>query len=247
MYLIMPTKYDSIENPRFGIFKNTLQATSISISTTVIIVDSSPIEVYRAIQTYILELQMSNIILLQIDKTFKKGHSIRFGISHALSLSAGAIIGFQEPEKVDMIQYYNRIIQQHEENPTWVCVPKRSPRSWSSYPIEQQHSEQFANSLLKARSSIDIDWFFGPILFTSDLAHHWIEYDGDMWDAQVVPLLSCIPHIRESTVDFQYPTEQKQDEQYNSSYIEKRYYQLNQLVGTVTQFLSMMLHHHLLV
>ena len=61
------------------------------------------------------------------------------------------VIAFQEPEKVDMIRYWKTLGKKMVQENADLGVPIRTDDSFrSTYPIEQYHSEQFANHYLNA-------------------------------------------------------------------------------------------------
>ena len=72
-----------------------------------------------------------------------------------------------------------------------VCIPRRDDAMFRrTYPIEQYHSERFANAHLDALARphglpAGIDWTFGPVALRAALAPCWLRCDGELWDAQV--------------------------------------------------------------
>lgn len=65
-----------------------------------------------------------------------------------------------------------------------VCVPRREDSLFRrSYPVEQYHSEQFANLYLDALGAAvglpALDWTFGPVAFRASAATHWLQCDGE--------------------------------------------------------------------
>eukprot|EP00966_Prymnesium_polylepis_P207247 4800227-Prymnesium_polylepis.1 len=36
-----------------------------------------------------------------------------------------------------------------------------------------------------------LDWTFGPVAFRTSMAHHWLNFGGELWDAQIVPFINA--------------------------------------------------------
>jgi hypothetical protein len=179
----------------------------------------------------------------------EKGSSSRG--SSSSSNSSRCIIAFQEPEKVGMLRHWKSIVEYMDTIQADILVPHRSNTSFQqSYPIEQYHCETFANFYLNALASTigltpapSLDWTMGPIAFRRDQAHYWLEgcNDCEVWDAQLVPIIRA--HVAGRTVatleiDYHHPTAMKQQEEGDSSWMEKRLLQLNFLSETVGQELK---------
>jgi len=164
------------------------------------------------------------------------------------------VIAFQEPEKVDMIRYWKTLGKKMVQENADLGVPIRTDDSFrSTYPIEQYHSEQFANHYLNAlakrasttttssttssssssSSVAEIDWTMGPIAFTTNMACHWIQYHGDLWDMQLVPLVRAqrwySAKLTTIPVDYQHPVQMKEEESGIPEWSEKRLFQLEYL------------------
>jgi hypothetical protein len=186
------------------------------------------------------------IIIEEKDKTKLKGDSIRTGIKYVQDhYGEDNIIAFQEPEKVSMIQEYPRLIQ--GMNQKCILVPKRSEHSWSSYPVEQYHSEHFMNMYLtNITNDLFIDWSFGPVLFTGNVSNYFLKETDQMWNAQINPIYRAYLDdisILSQVVNFTYPVEQRICEECNLKYIEKRRYQLNYMVKSMLKYTNS-LHEH---
>lgn len=153
------------------------------------------------------------------------------------------IIGFQELEKVDMFRHWTSIIRHMVESGADVTAVRREDDAFkSSYPIEQYHCESFANMFLDSLGTgiglPSIDWTSGPIAFRTSQAHHWMNYDGETWDAQLVPLVNAHmdgAKVTSYEVDYYHPVSMKQQEQGVVAWNEKRLYQLNVLSQKVGQ------------
>lgn len=152
-----------------------------------------------------------------------------------------SVIAFQELEKVDMFRHYPNLLQHMQTSGSHIVVPRRSDGVFKdTYPIEQYHSEQFANKLLDSLGRDigmpSIDWTIGPVMFRSEQAHHWLDYDGKMWDAQLVPMVEAHLHgakVSSMECDYRHPVEMKDQEQGQVEWNEKRLYQINVLLDTV--------------
>jgi hypothetical protein len=132
-----------------------------------------------------------------------------------------------------------------------IIVPRRENTLFRhTYPIEQYHSENFANlyldSLGTAAGFPSVDWTMGPIIFRTSLASFWLAYtEGDLWDVQIVPMIRAWRHLRSQKrddksnevssyqVDFHHPAAMKQEEEGISNWSEKRLFQLNVLFEKV--------------
>uniref|UniRef100_A0A7S4EHD7 Glycosyltransferase 2-like domain-containing protein n=1 Tax=Pseudo-nitzschia australis TaxID=44445 RepID=A0A7S4EHD7_9STRA len=178
----------------------------------------------------------------------KKGAALREAIAYAVdelreeNNKKTTMIGFQELEKVDVIKYWNSIAKHAMESKAGIVVPRREDLHFrASYPIEQYHSEQFGNmyldSLGKKIGLPSIDWLNGPVAFDVSLANAWLEFDGELWDAQIVPMVDCFLKRNTKITSFDIPyihrRTMKEQEEGNLAFIEKRLYQLNFLSDTV--------------
>ena len=118
-----------------------------------------------------------------------------------------------------------------------VCVPRRADAGFKrTYPIEQYHQENFANLYLNtlgvtAGLPDGLDWTFGPVAFRASSAVHWLQCDGELWDAQIVPFVRAARwHGKRVTgleLDYAHPIEMKAEEEGVARWGEKRLEQLN--------------------
>jgi hypothetical protein len=137
-----------------------------------------------------------------------------------------------------------------------------------TYPIEQYHSEMFGNLLLdqvakaemtklgrRYSESIDVqvqqetensttklpcfDWHFGPFAFRAKHLELWTKYkDGDMYDAQLVPIVHAFRkglNVYSVYCHYQHAKEMKDEEQGNVDATLKRLQQLHDLDPRVIQ------------
>uniref|UniRef100_A0A7S1ZEB3 Uncharacterized protein n=1 Tax=Trieres chinensis TaxID=1514140 RepID=A0A7S1ZEB3_TRICV len=136
-----------------------------------------------------------------------------------------------------------------------VVVPWRNVRSFQeTYPIEQFHSETYGNLYLDAVAKEalrgmgaelprvqgvgekgrreGLDWHFGPFAFRAKHLNLWTECTGEMYDAQLVPIVHAMRKglsITSIQVDYHGPLQMKAEEEGNITFIEKRLWQLNDL------------------
>lgn len=122
-----------------------------------------------------------------------------------------------------------------------IIVPFRDQELFQkTYPIEQYHSESYANLLLdcaakalapkEAAISLPLDWHFGPFCFLEKHLDNWTSHTGDMWDAQVCPIVYSVRkglRVRTVPVPFVAPTIMKEMEEGNLEFVEKRLMQIN--------------------
>jgi hypothetical protein len=151
-----------------------------------------------------------------------------------------------------MISFWKDITTHMESTSAEIIVPRRDDSLFRrTYPMEQYHSENFANlyldSLGKAAGFPSIDWTMGPIIFRTSLASFWLDYmEGDLWDVQIVPMIRAWRHLRSQRgndnnsndvasyqVAFHHPASMKEEEEGLSSWSEKRLFQLNVLFEKV--------------
>ncbi|KAL3794659.1 hypothetical protein HJC23_010087 [Cyclotella cryptica] len=219
-----------------------------------IVVDDSPIH----IREKIFQEQGGCVqILAQDNGRYQgKGGALRQAIDHAriwfqehqkLNLNR-CVICFTEPEKVDLLNHIQNIVTPiiSLDQSADVVVPLRNRALFQeTYPVEQYHSESFANlhfdSLAKRHVGFQtteimergLDWLFGPFAFNARLACHWLEYTGMSWDAQMIPYVRGVLHrgwrIQSVEVHFKHPPEMKLQEEGNPVWTSKRLHQLNVL------------------
>ena len=129
-----------------------------------------------------------------------------------------------------------------------VCVPRRADAAFKqSYPSEQYHAETFANLHLNTLGVAaglpgGIDWTFGPVAFRARMASHWLQFGGELWDAQIVPFVKAArwhgAKITSFEIEYSHPPEMKEDEEGVAEWGEKRLGQLNflfrQVGGAIT-------------
>ena len=240
-YLVLPTKYSSIEDSRYKLFLKTIKTClHHSYITKVVVVDSSENKVLNHMKILLNNSKIDLIVLK--DFSYLKGGGIREGIKYVNDkYGKNNVIVFQEPEKENMIYHYLDILEKYKNEKSYICIPKRVSEAFDSYPIEQQYEEKFLNCYLTKLTGLKIDWSFGPVMFTGDLSEYWLNYDGKLWDAQIIPIYEAMKNdikIYSEAVCFFYPKSQKEKEEDNLEFIEKRRYQLNYMVEFMIDYMK---------
>jgi hypothetical protein len=172
----------------------------------------------------------------------KKGAALREALLIATKLpqcTPEALLCWQEPEKDDMVRCWPRVAAHSSEAGSDVVVPAREDSAWkASYPIEQWHSENYANHYMNTAArelggwEAPLDWHFGPLAFQVQHASLWLRSEGELWDAQCLPLVEAIKAgLRVTTVevDFRASLEMKAEEEGDLGFVEKRLMQINYL------------------
>lgn len=148
---------------------------------------------------------------------------------------------FQEFEKTDLIRHWKSIAMHASESGSDIVVPKRRDEEFHmTYPTEQYHSERFANLFLDSLATQiglgSIDWTNGPVALDASMADQWLAYDGEIWDAQLVPIIDCFLEQKAVVTSFEiayrHPESMKRQEEGNYSFNEKRLHQLQFLSNT---------------
>ena len=245
LMVVVPTRYESTDDLRFSLALECCRE-AVKHQIPLVIVDNSPDEKVRHAFSQAgigSENDDGSSCVTVIHWTRgRKGAALREGIRYAseqlkLGDSEG-FIAFQEPEKVDMMRNWKAIVNHMLQSNLDICVPRRKDETFQrTYPIEQYHSENFANLHLNAVANQvgfpNIDWTMGPIILHSKWAQTWQEFDGEMWDAQMIPMIRA-HHQNGATVgfyevDFHHPASMKQQEEGVPEWSEKRLVQLNLL------------------
>lgn len=78
---------------------------------------------------------------------------------------------------------------------------------------------------------------FGPLAFRTAVARHWLDCTGELWDAQIVPMVAAArwhgAGVVVHTVAYAHPAEMKAEEEGGAAWSEKRLEQLNFLFAHV--------------
>ena len=226
LYIVLPTFFKSFDL-RFALFTKTLDEIYKSNYRCIIIDDSS-----QKIHQKILEknYKYNFIVQKQINIDGKSG-AIRQGIKLAVSNSnnfENDFIAFQEPEKVDMINHYEKILQRL--NARTICVPKRTNKSFKTYLSDQYHLEKFINKYISMKQNLNFDWTFGPIIFPISLYKYWTDCNYESYNGQIGPLFKCLRdkhYLIEVEIDYIHNKLQKEKEEEDINFMKKRVDQLN--------------------
>jgi len=258
--IVTTTRYnaplDPATNVRWALAVRTAKAARAA-GHPLVVVDGSPAPDVAAEVAHVLGMELGAVVVPQVaaagggsDTT--KGGALRQALAEA-SRRFGAqqpLIAFQEPEKWSMVGHWASVaaaVAAAERTAGVIVVPQRTAAAWATYPLEQQHSEQFGNmyvaNLLReapwAAATSDHggggwDWFFGPFAVSSDLLPFFADYDGAWWDAQIVPLLrawraGAAAAPLSMPVDFLCDPRQRAEEEGSVAYCRKRLHQLQYL------------------
>jgi len=252
LIVVAPTFYAGLDETRYLLGVRACQ-NAAEHRIHLILVDASPMEEIRnGLEEAGRDTTNAETYVKVVRQTVKglKGAALREGIQLAYqeateiaaeSADKHVVIAFQELEKVDMFRHWMPLVRHMIETSADVTSVKRSDASFrATYPIEQYHCETFANMYLDSLGSgiglASIDWTSGPVAFRHSWARHWINFDGELWDAQLVPLVQA--HLAGAKVtafemDYQHPRAMKEQEEGVAAWNEKRLIQLNFLRDTV--------------
>lgn len=259
--LVTVTYYPNTSDIRFPLALELCQLAATNAIQTVIVDDSPD---HSAVRDALEEAGRGHVKVYQQDKASYegKGGALRQAIYYARELLKesnnnsdidNTAICFAEPEKVDIANHINLIVQPILDGSTDIVVPTRSEELFrTTYPIEQYHSENFANlhfnSLARqykgfqTKESTQIDWLFGPFALQASLADTWLNYKGTSWDAQMIPYVRAVRNdnrrIASVTIDFRHPKEMKEQEEGDPKWTNKRLQQLNILFDLLGKELS---------
>ena len=257
--LISTTYYNSLSDSRATLALHTAH-TAAAHHIPYIVVDGSPTDDIAA------ALQSEGAVVIREDVKAMggkgKGFAYRYGIREAMARSAalfpaaGAnyVICISEPEKVDIVRFLPQLTSimlpaaPAPPNTPNIVIPSRSTAGFDSLPVEQRHSEQFANRHLhNLARQLDppftfttqpadqpLDLLFGPVLFHSSLAHYWLASTSPLWDAQIVPYIEAAyageGRVEGVEVEYRHPVEQTREEEGRVEWSGKRYMQLTVVV-----------------
>lgn len=256
LVVVAPTFYTSLEEIRYLLGVQACQ-NAAKYGIRLILVDASPNdEIRQGLERAGQDPKDPSKAFVKVVRQKAQGRkgaalreAIQLAYDEATELASGdrvVVIGFQELEKVDMFRHWMPLVQHMVENSADVTAFRRSDSSFrSTYPIEQYHCETFANMYLDSLGAeiglTSIDWTSGPLAFRHTLVNHWINFDGELWDAQLVPLVKA--HLAGAKVtsfetDYQHPKSMKEQEEGVAAWNEKRLLQLNFLRDTVGKLMT---------
>jgi hypothetical protein len=163
------------------------------------------------------------------------------GVPHEKS-----VVAFQELEKVDMFRHWNFVLEDMDRTQSDIGVPRRLDDSFkASYPLEQYYAEVFGNLYLDSLGSKiglpSLDWTMGPMALRCSHVKYWLNFNGEIWDAQIVPMIHAHlagARVRDIPIDYRHSPLMKQEEQGQPVWSEKRLMQLNFLYDYVAKELK---------
>jgi hypothetical protein len=161
------------------------------------------------------------------------------GVARRQCIEAGVasgrnIIVYTDPEKNSFVSEIEKSVQPLIDGVCDFVVPRR--RSMESYPRFQAYSERFINLYWKELTGWDLDITFGPRCFQRELADLFLTYEGrygDKWDSIFIPVMRGLKdgvRISEVEVDFVYPASQRDVEENDLYFYDKRLEQVNNLI-----------------
>jgi len=249
LIVVAPTYYDDESDVRYALALDSCRSAA-KHGIDCILIDASPSQATRDK----LEEEGSGFVrVIPQTSKGKKGAALREGIMQAAQTlkrqisssnneTRRSIIGFQEWEKSDVLRHWKSIALHALESGSDIVVPRRRDAEFrSTYPIEQYHSETFANMLLDCLGEKigleSMDWLNGPVALDVSMAEIWDAHNGSMWDAQLVPIINAFldynAKVSSFEIDYLHPESMKEQEEGNYIFQEKRLYQLNFISDTV--------------
>ena len=233
--------YGSVDDVRFKCCLDMLHVAKHN-GVRVCVVDASPLDAVRQ--------RMREAGAFRVEKQAaagKKGAALREALALAASVAGdddACLLCWTEPEKADMGRHWAAVAGDATLD---VVVPARRDETFRrTYPVEQYHSESFANAYLNAAAKAAgfgtaLDWHFGPFGLRKAHAQLWLDGDGELWDAQLLPLVAAIGtglKVGAVEVDFEAPWVMKAAEEGDLGFCEKRLMQINYLDPKVLEALK---------
>mmetsp|Transcript_102811 Transcript_102811/g.209562 ORF Transcript_102811/g.209562 Transcript_102811/m.209562 type:complete len:283 (-) Transcript_102811:370-1218(-) len=252
LIVVAPTFYSGTDEVRYALGIEACQEAA-EHRIRFVLVDASP---SGTVREGLEKAGRGYVRVLRQASEGKKGAALREGIAFAAGelrttaddalgakTKAKAMIGFQELEKVGLVRHWKSIASHAAASGSDIVVPKRRDAEFeASYPTEQYHSEKFANAFLdslgKRIGLPSIDWTSGPVaLDPTTVAGTWLACDGEVWDAQLLPIVDAFleqnAKITSFEIPYHHPVLMKEQEGGDHVFIEKRLHQINFLSDTV--------------
>mmetsp|Transcript_16950 Transcript_16950/g.45637 ORF Transcript_16950/g.45637 Transcript_16950/m.45637 type:complete len:262 (+) Transcript_16950:83-868(+) len=235
--LVAPTFFKGVDEARFILTVKACQDAAAR-GLPMILVDASD-DAIRA------TLAASGAHVVQQSGKGRKGVALREAIQLAITLHGASdpVIAFFEPEKAGIVAHVVAAAAHLRAQSLDVVVPCRDDALFrETYPIEQYHQERFANLLIDTLATkrgfpAGLDWTFGPVCFRAGLASHWTQYNGELWDAQVVPYVRAVlwhgARVGSYTVPYAHAEQMKREEENHFAWAKKRFDQLSLWVATL--------------
>jgi hypothetical protein len=254
LIVVAPTFYSSVEESRFILGLDACRQAALR-GIRLILVDGSPQEEIRTALRNAGKNHQGKSLVRVIPQVVpgKKGVALREAIRAAVEefdsagLSCGhSVIAFQELEKVDMFRHWKSVANHMAETGAGITCPRREDSLFkSTYPIEQYYAESFADfyqDSLGSRPGLpSIHWTIGPMALRCTLSNHWLDFDGQIWDAQLVPMLHAFlsgAKVSSFEIDYRHSELMKQQEEGQPEWSEKRLLQLNHLFEKLGKILK---------
>eukprot|EP00667_Euglena_gracilis_P015458 EG_transcript_16082 len=240
------THYQTAADLRFQACLATL-AQAAQHRLPIVVVDSSPAAQLRG------AMAAAGARVSEQTANGRKGAALREALSLALKLPGvgpATLLCWQEPEKSDMVRLWPSVAAAVQARKGEVVIPAREKTLFrATYPIEQFHSESFANALVAAMArqagllapgaaDPPFDWHFGPLAFLQRHASLWLADQGELWDAQLMPVVRAARaglRVVSVEVPFSAPPAMKEEEEGNLAFVEKRLMQINFLAPKFKQ------------
>jgi len=243
LLVVAPTFYATKQDPRFALGIQACQQAAMH-QIQLLLIDASPDPSIRTSLEAAGKTADTSWVQVHPQRVAgKKGAALRQGIALAkeLLLEGKGVIAFQELEKVDMFRHWSGI----DVHNGVVAVGREDHLFRETYPVEQYYAEMFGNLYLNSLASkvglSAIDWTAGPIAFSAEHAHFWIDFSGDLWDAQLVPLVQAHlagVSVKSRTIPYRHEAAMKEQEEGDYRWNEKRLLQLNFLKDTVGDYIK---------
>jgi hypothetical protein len=146
----------------------------------------------------------------------------------AMAIQSGAeAVVITELEKDGLVPDLRRICQPILDGTADLVIPKRTSRSWLSYPKEMRETEA---RIITSRITASWDTLLGAFAISQNVTEHFIDCQELMWAWLHKPRFEIIRQLPDRTteveVDFIYPPEQKMAEEGNLVFHLKRLGQL---------------------
>jgi hypothetical protein len=234
--VVTTTFYKSEGELRFQLAQDFVRS-AIVAGYEVVIVDASPLP---QVATVLRELGAQ--VFLQLHEGMGPGRrQAFFHAQESVAQPAETIFVWSEPEKVDLIRSIPQIVRPIEEGEAEVVVPRRSAKSWETWPTFQRETEQEANRQYNdIFQTTDRDPMFGPVALDGSFIDPFIlkEPVAGVEDTYVQHYATLLAEselgatVRSVEIDTTYPPEQKAEEEatLNQTIKEKRIWQRDSLV-----------------
>ena len=211
---------------------------AVAAGYPIVIVDNSPIGEIASL------LRASGAtVFAQQHKGMGPGRNQAFFHGTMLARELGYdVIVWMEPEKIGFVDCIASLLEQMELNGAGIVIPRRSEKSWESWPAFQRQSEEEANAAYnRIYQTEGFDPMFGPVLFRQEYAHHFVLCDpqrfgvANTYTQHYAPITAMREGVKVTSieVDMTYPAEQKAEEEgaLNEAMLQKRRDQRDTLIA----------------